>query len=38
MDQLMNAVYMVTRAVIPDSAERGRVVTLLQKRLEADQA
>jgi MoxR-like ATPase len=37
-DQLMNAIYMVTRAVKPDSEERDRVVELLEKRLEADQA
>jgi MoxR-like ATPase len=37
-DQLMNAIYIVTRAVTPDSEERDRVVELLEKRLEADQA
>jgi len=37
-DQLMNAIYMVTRDVRPNSEERGRVVELLEKRLEADQA
>ena len=37
-DQLMNAIYMVTRAVMPDSQERERVIELLQKKLEADQA
>jgi MoxR-like ATPase len=37
-DQLMNAIYLVTRAVKPDSEERDRVVALLEKRLEADQA
>lgn len=37
-DQLMNAIYIVTRAVKPDSEERERVVELLEKRLEADQA
>jgi len=33
----MNAIYIVTRAVKPDSEERDRVVELLEKRLEADQ-
>ena len=37
-DQLMNAIYMVTRDVKPNSEERDRVVELLEKRLEADQA
>lgn len=37
-DQLMNAIYMVTSTLQPDSEERDRVVKLLQKRLEADQA
>jgi MoxR-like ATPase len=37
-DQLMNAIYLVTRTVKPDSEERDRVVELLEKRLEADQA
>ena len=36
-DQLMNAIFIVTRQVKPDSEERTRVVDLLQKRLEADQ-
>lgn len=36
-DQLMNAIYIVTRAVKPHSEERDRVVELLEKRLEADQ-
>jgi MoxR-like ATPase len=37
-DQLMNAIYIVTRDVKPSSEERARVVELLEKRLEADQA
>jgi MoxR-like ATPase len=37
-DQLMNAIYIVTRDVKPNSEERDRVVELLEKRLEADQA
>ena len=37
-DQLMNAIYIVTRDVKPDSKERDRVVELLEKQLEADQA
>lgn len=37
-DQLMNAIYIVTRKVKPDSEERDRVVELLEKQLEADQA
>ena len=37
-DQLMNAIYIVTREVKPNSEERDRVVELLEKRLEADQA
>jgi MoxR-like ATPase len=37
-DQLMNAIYMVTRKVKPSSDERDRVIELLEKRLEADQA
>ena len=37
-DQLMNAIYLVTRAAMPDSEERKRVIELLEKRLEADQA
>jgi MoxR-like ATPase len=37
-DQLMNAIFLVTRKVKPDSEERERVIKLLQKRLEADQA
>src|SRR5262249_43490420 len=37
-DQLMNAIYIVTRDVKPNSEERDRVVELLKKRLEADQA
>jgi MoxR-like ATPase len=37
-DQLMNAIYIVTREVKPDSEERARVIELLEKRLEADQA
>ena len=37
-DQLMNAIYLVTRTVRPDSEERERVVKLLEKRLETDQA
>ncbi len=37
-DQLMNAIYIVTRALKPDSAERQRVIELLEKRLEPDQA
>jgi MoxR-like ATPase len=36
-DQLMNAIYIVTRKAGPGSEERGRVVELLEKRLEADQ-
>jgi MoxR-like ATPase len=36
-DQLMNAIYIVTREVGPHSEERGRVIDLLEKRLEADQ-
>jgi MoxR-like ATPase len=36
-DQLMNAIYMVTREVGPSSEERDRVIELLEKRLEADQ-
>jgi MoxR-like ATPase len=36
-DQLMNAIYLVTREVGPSSEERDRVVELLEKRLEADQ-
>ena len=34
----MNAIYMVTRNVKPNSDERDRVIELLEKRLEADQA
>jgi MoxR-like ATPase len=37
-DQLMNAIYIVTQTLQPDSEERNRVIKLLQKRLEADQA
>jgi MoxR-like ATPase len=37
-DQLMNAIYIVTRDVKPNSDERDRVIQLLEKRLEADQA
>jgi MoxR-like ATPase len=37
-DQLMNAIFLVTRKVKPESDERARVVELLEKRLEADQA
>jgi MoxR-like ATPase len=37
-DQLMNAIYIVTRQVRPNSEERDRVIQLLEKRLEADQA
>jgi MoxR-like ATPase len=36
-DQLMNAIYIVTREVGPRSEERDRVIKLLEKRLEADQ-
>jgi MoxR-like ATPase len=36
-DQLMNAIYIVTRQVGPRSEERDRVIELLEKRLEADQ-
>ncbi len=36
-DQLMNAIYIVTREVGPHSEERNRVIELLEKRLEADQ-
>ena len=36
-DQLMNAIYIVTREVGPRSEERDRVIELLEKRLEADQ-
>jgi MoxR-like ATPase len=36
-DQLMNAIYLVTRKASPSSEERGRVIELLEKRLEADQ-
>jgi MoxR-like ATPase len=36
-DQLMNAIYYVTRAAPTNADERGRLVELLQKRLEADQ-
>jgi MoxR-like ATPase len=36
-DQLMNAIYIVTRDVKPNSEERDRVIQLLEKRLEADQ-
>ncbi len=36
-DQLMNAIYIVTREVRPRSEERDRVIELLEKRLEADQ-
>ncbi len=35
-DQLMNAIYLVTRKVGPRSKERDQVVELLEKRLEAD--
>jgi MoxR-like ATPase len=37
VDQLMNAIYIVTREVGPRSEERDRVIELLEKRLEADQ-
>jgi MoxR-like ATPase len=37
-DQLMNAIYIVTRKIKPNSEERDRIVELLEKRLEADQA
>lgn len=37
VDQLMNAIYMVTREVGFHSDERDRVIELLEKRLEADQ-
>ena len=36
VDQLMNAIYIVTREVGPHSDERDRVIELLEKRLEAD--
>lgn len=36
-DQLLNAIYIVTRQVSPQSEERDRVIELLEKRLEADQ-
>ena len=37
VDQLMNAIYMVTREVGFHSDERDRAIELLEKRLEADQ-
>jgi MoxR-like ATPase len=36
IDQLMNAIFIVTRQLRPSSEERARVVELLQKRLETD--
>jgi MoxR-like ATPase len=36
-DQLMNAIFLVTRKAGPHSKERDRVIELLEKRLEADQ-
>jgi MoxR-like ATPase len=36
-DQLMNAIFIVTRQAGPRSEERERVIELLEKRLEADQ-